>query len=109
MAADVAAAVIVAKVFGPGLKGQGCRTSSRRENQAMCRSRSASSASGWMATGRSPLLGVGGLPQGRVGLGVQSPNRARVPGSVAVQGLAVGVQRQARAQRGRAGSGGRCY
>jgi hypothetical protein len=46
-------------------------------------------ASGEVATGRSPL--VGGLPKARVGFGVQRPAS---PGSVAAQGAAVGVQRR---------------
>jgi hypothetical protein len=47
-------------------------------------------ASGEVATGRSPLVGVGGLPKARVGRGVQHPTS---PGNVAGQGAAVGVQR----------------
>jgi hypothetical protein len=48
---------------------------------------------GWVATGRSPLLGVGGLPQGQVGLWRAVASRAGRPDSVGFRGAAVGVQR----------------
>jgi hypothetical protein len=57
----------------------GHELSSRPKNQTTRRSRSAPTASSGPATGRSPLLGVGGLPQGRVRLwrAVAQPPRQR--------------------------------
>jgi hypothetical protein len=63
--------------LGRGARGH--ELSSRPKNQTTRRSRSAPTASSGPATGRSPLLGVGGLPQGRVRLwrAVAQPPRQR--------------------------------
>jgi hypothetical protein len=60
---------------------------------------------GWWRPGQSPLLGSAACRKAGSAYGVQSPSRA---GSVVAM-AAVGVQRQAGAQRGRAELGGRCY
>jgi hypothetical protein len=98
-------AVVEPKAFGRGLDGQGRRTSSRCKNQATCRSRSAHRV-GWVATGRSGSPASAACRKAGFGLGV--PRGSASLRSVAAQGVAVGVQRQP-VQRGRAGSGGRCY
>ena len=67
------AAAVVPEAFGSRVGGQGHRASSRHENQATRRSRSAAHRIGWVATGRSPLLGVGGLPQARSALACSRP------------------------------------
>jgi hypothetical protein len=96
--------VVVPKGFGPGLQGQGRRASSRHENRATHRSRAAPTGS-VVATGRSPLVGVGGLPEGQVGLWratawprwhVQAALRSRAPPSACDGGPAHGAAGQDR-------------
>jgi hypothetical protein len=73
------------------------------------------------APGRPPPHRVGGDQGGhrssvwaacrkaRSALACRRPSRAGRPAGVAAQDAAVGMRRRARAQRGRAGFGGRCY
>jgi hypothetical protein len=58
----------------------------------------------WLATGRSPLLGIGAC---QVAYNVQASGRAGMPAGAAAQRTAIGVRQRDRAQRSWAGwSGG---
>jgi hypothetical protein len=91
------------------LEGQGRRTSSRRENQATRRSGPASTASGGWRPGGHRSSAWAACRQARFGQW-----RAVALAALACQpALRAGRRRRrataGRPQRGRAGSGGRCY